>query len=198
MPSIASRRSPRLRRSSSWAWAWRRSASSATRWPSSSVRGRVVDHAQRAERIPVAGDERRAGVEPDARILPHERVVAEPRVIHRIGDDEQARLFDRVRAERHGPRRLADGQADARLEPLAVFVHQGDQGNRRAADLRRQQRQIVERLLGIRVQDAVPPQGSQAAGFVGDHGSSIRAAPGRRPAPADPDRPPAPTSSPSS
>jgi hypothetical protein len=75
----------------------------------------------------------------------------------------------RVSAEGDGPLRLAEPETDLRLEPLSVFVDQGNQCDRRAADVRREQREVVERGLRIGVEDAIAPEGGQAALFVGGH-----------------------------
>ena len=57
-------------------------------------------------------------------------------------------------------------QADARLEPLTVGVDQGDERDRRLADVRREQGQVVERLLRLGVQDPVSVQGREPLGFT--------------------------------
>ena len=59
---------------------------------------------------------------------------------------------------------------DARLEPLAVDVDQADERDRRAADLRSEHRQIVERLFGIGIEDPVSPQRGETTRFVCGHG----------------------------
>jgi hypothetical protein len=55
-------------------------------------------------------------------------------------------------------RGLAQRRSDAGLEPLALLVDQRDQGDRRLADPGGEQREIVERRLGVGVQDPVRPK----------------------------------------
>jgi hypothetical protein len=117
----------------------------------------------------VGCDQRRAGVEAEVRIAHHQRVVAKPPVVERIGDDHQGAVLDRPGAERDTPRRFLHRHADPRLEPLAVLVHQRDEGHGRAADLRREQGEIVEGPLGLGIQDAVAGQRGQTLGFAGAH-----------------------------
>ena len=57
----------------------------------------------------------------------------------------------------------------ARLEPLAIGVDQRDERHRRAADLRREQREVVERLLGLRIQNAVPRERRESGRLVTRH-----------------------------
>src|SRR5262249_11573979 len=61
----------------------------------------------------------------------------------------------RVRAEREVARRLADREAHHRLEPLPVVVDEADRRDGRLARRGGGRRQVVERRLGIGVQDAV-------------------------------------------
>ena len=71
-----------------------------------------------------------------------------------------------MRAERDVSVRLSLVHADGRLEPLAVGVHQADQRDRRAADLRGERGEVVERLLGLGVENLVAPQGFEARKLV--------------------------------
>ncbi len=60
-----------------------------------------------------------------------------------------------MRAERDPPRRLGRVEADPGLEPLSLGVDQADQRDRRAAERRGDARQVVERGLGLGVEDVV-------------------------------------------
>jgi len=71
-----------------------------------------------------------------------------------------------VRAKGHVAGRLGSLQADARLEPLAGAVDERDQGDRRIADVRREERQIVEEPFARRVQDSQLLEDAQPFGFV--------------------------------
>ena len=69
--------------------------------------GDAIDHTQRAERVAIGRDQRRAGVEADVRIAGDERIVAQPRIGAGVRDDEEVVLLDRMGAERNRPRRFA-------------------------------------------------------------------------------------------
>jgi hypothetical protein len=62
--------------------------------------GHLVHHAESAERKPVRRHEGSSGIEADAGLNHHVRVVDEARVGPRVIDDEQAAAEYRVRAER--------------------------------------------------------------------------------------------------
>ena len=132
----------------------------------------VVEDAQRAEGIALRRHERRAGVKADPVLGRDEGVVAERGVVTRVGDDIELALLNRVGAERDAARRFRDRDPDARLEPLAVGVDEADERDRRAADVRGEQRQVIERTLGIGVEDAIPLEGRQPSGFVVSHAGS--------------------------
>jgi len=72
----------------------------------------------------------------------------------RVTNDERVVDFESMRAERIVAARLYLDEVDARLEPLSIRVHEGNEGDRRAAELGRDAREIVERRFGGRVQDA--------------------------------------------
>jgi len=67
----------------------------------------------------------------------------------RVGHDEQSGLVDGAGAEGDVARRLRHVHPDPRLEPLAVTVDEADRAPSGAADLGRQEREIVEALLGL-------------------------------------------------
>ena len=57
--------------------------------------------------------------------------------------------------ERNVAGRFSGVEANSRLEPLAVLVDETDEGDRRAADLRCQERHVVIGFLGQGVEDLV-------------------------------------------
>ncbi len=130
----------------------------------------AVHHAQRAQRVPVGGDERSPRVEAHVRIGGHERVVGETGIQGRIGDHEQIGPEDGVGAESRVARDLGAAPADHRLEPLPVFVHQPDEGDRRLADAGRHGREVVERVLPRCVEDSGLVQCSEALELVPGYG----------------------------
>ena len=118
----------------------------------------AIDDAQRAEGVAIARDERRAGIKTDVRVAADQRILAKPLVVERVGHDEDAASPDGVRAERHAARGFGHRHADTRLEPLPVLVDQRDQRDRRTADLRGEQDDVVECLFGLGVEDAIGPE----------------------------------------
>ena len=71
-----------------------------------------------------------------------------------------------MRAEGDLARRFGLLEVDPRLEPLARAVDQSHQRHGRSADLRREQREVVERSLGGRVEHAVALEGREPLGLV--------------------------------
>ena len=127
-----------------------------------------VDHAERAHRGAAGDPERHAGVGDPAE-LPDRGVGAHDRVAAGVLDDERRARGDDVTAERVGqrgapPARPGLGQAHGALEEHPPIVRQGDQGDGRTEQARREARQPVEGLLGRTVEQA-------GSGHQG-HGSS--------------------------
>jgi hypothetical protein len=111
----------------------------------------------------VGRHERGAGIEPDVRVAGDERIVGEAFVLQGIGHDERlVSIEQRVGAERVVARRLADRQADSRLEPLPLAVHQTDERDGRLGDERRNLRDVVVGLLRVGVEDVVAVQRIEA------------------------------------
>ena len=126
----------------------------------------AVDDAQRAERLALRSDQGRAGVKANVRIARDERIVCKALVLGRVGHDEQVRLGDDVRAEGELTRRFADAPADLRFEPLPMVIDERDERDGGCADLCRERRQIVQRLIRGRVEQAVLPQRVQTPCFI--------------------------------
>ena len=89
------------------------------------------------------------------------RVIPKTLVLQRVGDDEEILRRDGVRAERHRTGHFRGRDAGARLEPLAVSVHEPDERHRRAADMGREQREIVDAALGVHIEDPMLAQRGQ-------------------------------------
>ena len=124
-----------------------------------------VGHAQRAQAVPV-DLQRHADIGAQVRRLGDERVVCETRVLRRIGHDQRLVAHDRVGAEGHVARGLADLQADPRIEPLAVGIDQAQQRDREAADRRRTAHQAVDDGVAGGVEHAQRVQRTQTSGLV--------------------------------
>ena len=115
----------------------------------------AVDHAQRADAAAVRRDEGCPGVKPDVRGARHQGIVDKPGIQGGIGDLHHLGRADGVVAERQLPRGLGGGQADPALEPLPVGIEEGDERNGRAANLRSQDREVVEHVFRGRIQNFV-------------------------------------------
>ena len=125
-----------------------------------------IGHGQRADGVPVRRAQRRAGVEPDERITDDERMVGEALVATQVFDDVEVRGVDGVGAERQLARRLAQRQADSRLEPLSLRVDERQQRDGRLAHVGRDPGQIVQDPFGRRLQDLVALQRLEPPRFV--------------------------------
>src|SRR5680860_285799 len=118
------------------------------------------EHAHRAEAKPLAGHERRAGIEAHAGI--GERAVAV------MGILKQIRHHDHVAVARDlSARRLVTGDllrlnAHPRLEPLTILVRERHGGDRHVEQLARHARDAVERLAGRRIEQAEIAQGAES------------------------------------
>ena len=117
-----------------------------------------VDDAQGAESVPLRGYQRGAGVEADIRFAQDKGVVGEARVLRGVANDEEIFLVDGMSAEGDVARGLCELQADFGLEPLTRFIDQGDQRDRRLADVGREFDQIVEQFFRRRVEHIELPQ----------------------------------------
>jgi hypothetical protein len=94
--------------------------------------------------------------------LRHERIAGEARVGGGVSHDEDIGLQDGVRAE-GGPSRCGiDRNAYPRLKPLPIAGDEADQCDRRTAEMSRKRREIVERYLGRRIENVIPPERNEA------------------------------------
>lgn len=130
----------------------------------------LVDHAERAERMPLGRQQRGARIEADEGLAGHEGVVGEALVVVGVGHDQQLGLQDGVGAEGGVAGGLGRSDPVARLEPLPIAVHQAHQGDRSAAQLGGQLGHVVVGGLGRGVENLVAPQGLEPIRFVVRHG----------------------------
>jgi len=113
---------------------------------------------QRPDRRTVVEAQRTAGVKPHPGVAGDSRIVRKAGVIQRVRHDQHLVFEDRVRAERHIARRLAGHPTRRRLEPLAVMVNKRHQSNRHGERGRRDSREPVKTVLGVRIENL---QGAQ-------------------------------------
>ena len=127
--------------------------------------GDDVQNAERAENEPVAGDQWRAGVEPQPGRAGDEPVAGEAAVHAGVGHFQDAGMVQGMRAERLGAGEVPTREAypDDGLGELAVGVHEVDQGDGGAADLTGQRGQVVQHRFGVGVERAVALQHRPAA-----------------------------------
>ena len=76
------------------------------------------------------------------------------------------RRVDRMPAQRTRAIELRLVDADARLEPQAPVVDEGDRRRRDVADRRRQPHDVVERLFRRRVEDRIAVERRLSLGFA--------------------------------
>jgi hypothetical protein len=133
--------------------------------------GTVVQHAQGAERDPVAGLEQGAGVEPQPGPAGDQQIAAKARIVQGIGHDHLLLFEQRMATDRVVQRHLARAQADLGLEPLAAARDQVDRGDRRIEELADQAHDVIERTLRRRIEDAVGIEDGEAGFLVEDGGA---------------------------
>ncbi|WP_262265876.1 hypothetical protein [Microvirga yunnanensis] len=81
-----------------------------------------------------------------------------------IGDNCQARLLDRVAADREIRRNLSGIEADPSLEPMPAFNHEANRSHGCLTGLRGDQNGIIEDGLGRSVENVQIPNGSHPIG----------------------------------
>ena len=127
-----------------------------------------VQDTERTERMAVGGEQRRAGIKSDVGMARDQRVAGKARVGEGVGDDEHfLRSEQRLRAKSLVPGNFAEFETVLGFEPDAVSVHQSNERHGRAADQRRQPRQLVERGFGRGVEHPQTVQRGEAVGFIG-------------------------------
>ena len=101
-----------------------------------------------------AAEQRRAGIKTDAGVASYQWVVYKPRVLQGIRHfHDPVRIQNGVGTKSMATRRFHRIQAHTGLEPLAVFIDQGDQDNRGVANVRGQLDHIVIGLLSRGIQN---------------------------------------------
>ena len=138
------------------------------------VPGPAVDHAQRAEGLPVGVDQRdaRVGDDPD---VADRGVVAQHVVLACVVDHQRLAARDRVLAEGMAQRSAPLGrprlrQAEAALEELPIGVHQRDERHGRVEHVRGDAGEAVERRRDVRVEEPGRVHGLEPVGVLDRRG----------------------------
>ena len=103
-----------------------------------------IDDAQRAYRVAIRCNQRRAGIKTNVGVFGDQRIIDETFVGERVGNHHHSRLRDHVAAEGYFALGFMSGcaemllEAEFRLEPLTVRVDQADERDGSSADLRGQ------------------------------------------------------------
>lgn len=92
--------------------------------------GLLIDNAQRANEPATRPAQGAPRVEPDVRVPDNQRVGAEPRILKRVGDDEQVLALDGHVTEGVVSIHAPSQRADERPQKLLVLGDQGDTGGR--------------------------------------------------------------------
>src|SRR6266849_6754475 len=96
----------------------------------------AINDAECAERVAILVDEGSAGVEANVRIGNDKWIIAKTLIGERIGNNENIGLQDGGGAKGNVSRCFRSVDANARLEPLAIFVDQGNQRHGCLANIR--------------------------------------------------------------
>ena len=131
-----------------------------------------IDGAQRAYRKIVRRNQRRTGIEADAGIFQHQRIIRETGITGGIRHHHHIVLQNGMGTERQIAMGFLSREPHFRLEPLAVAIHQTHQGNRRFANGRQQGGYGVEIRLCRRIQNTVTLQRFEAFLFIGRTGGN--------------------------
>jgi hypothetical protein len=129
-----------------------------------------IDHAERAERVTIPGDEWNAAVEAQAQAVRHKRAGIESRILRQVGNMEDVVDTDRGPANRNFS--WAFGQLCGEgpilgLDPLPRCVDEAHQRGGAVANLRRQFGDLVEAGFRKRVDDGVVFQRFEASRLIG-------------------------------
>ena len=108
------------------------------RQPLALQRGQViarhgVDDAERTQRLAIAANQRRTGIEADMRRAGDQRIVDEARILGRVGHDEDIVAQHGKGAEGYVTRRLLRIQPDPRQKALPYILDNADKRDRRPA-----------------------------------------------------------------
>ena len=141
------------------------------------VPGDGVQHRQRAQRLPLGGDQRHTGVKAHMGVLRDQRVVGKNRVLVRVVDHHGlAAAAQCMRAERNRALGLLERYTHCGLEPLPVAVHEVDHRHGALAYTRSQRGQLVKAVFRRGVEDRVRLQRLEPCGLCGGlrwwHGQS--------------------------
>jgi hypothetical protein len=127
----------------------------------------VVEDAQRAQRVPRGGDQRRRSVEPDVgEPAGHPRVVPVERVGGGVGHVDEPAGAELDGAHGVGPRRVATLEAHRGELALAGLVDQVERRGRHPGDHRGHPDDGLELVVGGRVHQPVLVQGREASRLV--------------------------------
>ena len=129
------------------------------------VPGFVVNNADSAKLVAPGLPDRNTGIEADLRPAGYQWIVAKTRIFAGIFNNKGLFLPDGMVTKREGAMGFTDIQPLLRLKPLALLVHNREQGNLYVVYLPGNTHQAVKPLLGWRIQDAQPGQGGKAAFF---------------------------------
>ena len=127
----------------------------------------AINDAKRSDIVVVRGFQRHPGIKPEMQIAGHHGIVLEPIVRRGVRHLKKVVTQNGVCAQRDITRRLGNIKTDVAFEPLPVLVHQRDERDGRIADERCQQSDIVEFLLGRRVEKLELLQRTQPGDFIG-------------------------------
>ena len=125
----------------------------------------AIDDAERAETHTFTA-ERHAAIKADVGIAGHKWIVGKARIFFRIRHDERFGMLHGLSAKGKFARRFLRVEADARLEPLAALVDQGDRGDGSTADEGGGAGNVIEFLFGGGVENAVGAKKLEASCFV--------------------------------
>mmetsp|Transcript_100730 Transcript_100730/g.291198 ORF Transcript_100730/g.291198 Transcript_100730/m.291198 type:complete len:306 (+) Transcript_100730:1542-2459(+) len=133
-----------------------------------------VHDAEGTEAPTLGGDEGATGVETDVGLPNNRGVVGETAVAEGVLDDKHRRRLRGLRRHQEAAEADIPGcrlqiQALFGFEPLHVLVHQGHQADWHVEHRGDDPRNCVERVLGLRMQDAEALQLRQASGLVFGH-----------------------------
>jgi hypothetical protein len=127
----------------------------------------AVEDTDGADGVRAVEDDRGARVEAELVVADDEQTVREAGIRPGVRHLQHVVVLDRVGAERLVASGLLVVDPDLGLDPLPLGVDQADHADRGAADLRGQQRDVVEVVLRRGVEHPGLAEGGQAALLVG-------------------------------